>query len=428
VPAESLATARRFVLGRQGLWPGRRWADASGVDRTLRYIGSVQYDPLDVVGRSHDLALWGRIVNYRAKDLSDALYARRTLFESGGNVQIRPVGELPYLRVAMDRKIAEKRWRSFARSHAPLLARVTRELDRRGPLGPGDFRGPRESRIENYRAGKGAGLALYYLWLRGDVMIAFRRRGEKVFDLTRRLFPKPFPEAAVGEAEDHLILGTLRDLGLATSSQWVAHAQTQIGRSTLRQDWKRRLDRWREEGMIREIEVSGWPGTWWLIGDAARDLESLRSGDVPAAWRPRSTTTSEEVTFLAPLERVTARGRASHLFDFDYLWEVYKPASQRRWGYYTLPVLWGERLPARIELKADRTTGSLAVLGFWPEEPRIRRDAEFGRALARALDRLAEFNGLTSIDPSGLRAPTLERGVKAELSRIWYPERSWHAR
>jgi uncharacterized protein len=193
VQAVPLETARRFVLGRQGLWPGRRWKGPKGLDLALGYIGSVQFDPLDVVGPSHDLALWGRIDGYRAADLGDALYTKRTLFETGGNVQIRPIEELPYLRIVMRRRIAEERWRRFARTRGALLSRVTRELERRGPLGSGDFGGPGEKRIRNYRAGKESGLALYYLWLKGDVMIAFRRRGEKVFDLTDRLVPQSPP-------------------------------------------------------------------------------------------------------------------------------------------------------------------------------------------------------------------------------------------
>ncbi len=162
MPSESVETARRFVLGRQGLWPGRRWEGLRGVDQALRYIGSVQVDPLNVVGHSHDLALWGRIVGYRVKDLQDALYRRRTLFEWGGNVQIRQIEELPYLHVVMKRTVEEERWRLFARRKASLLARVIHEIENRGPLGNRDFASPEEVRIRNYRAGKEAGLALYY--------------------------------------------------------------------------------------------------------------------------------------------------------------------------------------------------------------------------------------------------------------------------
>ena len=427
VRAVSRETVRRFVLGRQGLWPGRRWEGRKAVDLALQHIGSVQFDPLDVVGHSHDLALWGRIVGYRAEDLEDALYKRRTLFESGGNVQIRPVEELPYLRIVMQRKVAEERWNRFARSKASLVARVTRELENRGALGPGDFRGPGERRIQNYRAGKESALALYYLWLKGDVLIAFRRRGEKVFDLTRRLFPRPPPEVSVPEAEDHLILQALRQVGLASQSEWLRYAWPRIGRISLRDEWRSRTRRWMEEGVIQEIEVEGWKDRQCILVEAAADLETLCQSNVPPAWRPLSTTTDEEVVFLAPLEDATGRGRATKLFDFEYVWEVYKPASKRRWGYYTLPVLWGDRLRARIELRADRTDGSLIVLGFWPEDPGIQRDPEFSTALGRALVRLAEFNGVAAVNLSGLGTPAMRRRVAAVVRRIHEPAPSRRA-
>jgi uncharacterized protein YcaQ len=120
---------------------------------------------------------------------------------------------------------------------------------------------------------------------------------------------------------------------------------------------------------------------------------------------------------LAPLERATARGRASLIFDFEYVWEVYKRASKRRWGYYTLPVLWGDRLCARIELRADRPSDSLIVQGFWPEEPALRRNLEFATALGRALVRLADFNGAKLVDSAGLRSPALERRVATTIER-----------
>ncbi|MFZ1024382.1 MAG: crosslink repair DNA glycosylase YcaQ family protein [Thermoplasmata archaeon] len=413
MPAESLSTARRFILGRQGLWPGRRWQGPEGVDQAVRYIGSVQFDPLDVVGRSHDLALWGRIVGYQRGDLDDALYKKRTLFESGGAVCIRPIGELPYVRFAIQRKVAEKRWKRFASGHTAVIEKVTRDLENRGPLGSGDYKGVAEKRIQNYRAGTESGLALYYLWLNGDIMIAFRRQGEKVFDLTSRLFPRVALDVSTRDAEDHLILQTLRELGLATRSDWLRHAWSGIGRITLRDEWRDRTDRWEKEGIFQEIEVDGLKGRQCLLSEAASDLETIRSREIPSTWRPRSTTTDEEVVFLAPLETVSARGRSTQLFDFEYLWEVYKPASKRRWGYYTLPVLWGDRLCARIELRADRVNSSLQVLGFWPEEPTIRRDPNFSIALARALRRLADFNGASVVGLSGLRSSLMQGRVAA---------------
>jgi uncharacterized protein len=405
------------VLGRQGLWPGRRWQGRRGVVQAVQYVGSVQVDPLNIVGHSQDLALLARIDGYRPEYLRDALYKRRVLFEWGGNAQIRPISELPYLRVVMQRTVAEERWRRFARANLRLLASVTHEIESRGPLGPGDIAGAGERRIQNYRAAKKSGLALYYLWLKGEVTIADRRDGEKRYDLADRLLRPSAAEVPVPDAEEHLILGTLRHLGIATRSEWLRHAWPRIARISLREEWPDRVRRWQDRGVIQEVEVDGWRGRHYIPGDALPDLELLRSSAVPRSWRPLSTTTDEEAVFLAPLEIVSARGRSTQLFDFEYIWEVYKPASQRRWGYYTLPVLYGSSLCARIEMSVDRSERSLSVVRFWPERSSISQDQSFARALGRALRRLADFNGVPRVEVAGLHAPVIARRVSQVAGR-----------
>jgi uncharacterized protein YcaQ len=97
---------------------------------------------------------------------------------------------------------------------------------------------------------------------------------------------------------------------------------------------------------------------------------------------PLETTTTQEVLFLAPLDHVSARGRAKAVFGFDYVWEVYKPEHQRRFGYYTLPMLWGDRLVARFDSKLDRTTNTFVILGLWLEDEALGTDEAFAEALA----------------------------------------------
>ena len=120
-----------------------------------------------------------------------------------------------------------------------------------------------------------------------------------------------------------------------------------------------------------------------VLGEAIVALDSLEKGKIPKGWKPKETTTLEEVTFLAPLDIVSARGRAKKLFGFEYLWEVYKPAHQRRWGYYTLPILYGDDLVARLDPKLDRTTMTLQIKGFWHEDDAPVKDVDFADALAK---------------------------------------------
>src|SRR5512146_1561314 len=126
-------------------------------------------------------------------------------------------------------------------------------------------------------------------------------------------------------------------------------------------------------------------------------LRDLAAGRVPEAWTPLETGTQEEAVFLAPLDPVSARGRAKLLFGFDYVWEVYKPEPQRRYGYYTLPVLWGERLVARFDSKLDRAANTLVILGLWLEYEALGTDEAFARAWLRGLGRFAAFLGAAAV-------------------------------
>ncbi len=132
-----------------------------------------------------------------------------------------------------------------------------------------------------------------------------------------------------------------------------------------------------------------------------------------AAWAPIESSTVDEVVFLAPLDPVSARGRAKLLFDFDYVWEVYKPAHQRQFGYYTLPVLWDDRLVARFDSLFDRISSTFLILGLWLEDAALGADEVFAGALARGFARFAAFLGAEIIDATAINEPLLRKHILA---------------
>src|SRR5206468_2173753 len=148
----SRATMRRFILGRQGLWPGRRWRGKEGTRQALREAEMVQMDPLQVVARSHDIALWSRVLDYQPEQLDELLYSDRAFFDYGGALFICPMEELPYWRAEMRRRASERRsagerrWARWAEENQALLEEVRAELRARGPLGNRDFTG--RARVE----------------------------------------------------------------------------------------------------------------------------------------------------------------------------------------------------------------------------------------------------------------------------------------
>jgi len=163
------------------------------------------------------------------------------------------------------------------------------------------------------------------------------------------------------------------------------------------------------DGDLIEVKVEGWKAVHYAVGSDAKLLRDLSAGRVPKAWTPLEKTTTEEVIFLAPLDPVSARGRAKVLFGFDYVWEVYKPEHQRRFGYYTLPILWGDQLVARFDSKLDRTSNTFVILGLWLENKALGKDEAFAEALARGFARFVTFLGASKMDAKAIREPLLRR-------------------
>ncbi len=168
------------------------------------------------------------------------------------------------------------------------------------------------------------------------------------------------------------------------------------------------------DGEIIEVQVEGWKPVHYALGTDATTLRNLSAGRTPKGWAPLETSTTEEAVFLAPLDHVIARGRAKALFGFDYVWEVYKPEHQRKFGYYTLPILWGDRLVARFDSKLDRTTNTFVVLGLWLEDKALGKDEAFAEALARGFAQFVTFLGASKMNAKAIREPLLRRRISGQ--------------
>lgn len=411
----SKLTYRRFLLGKQGLWPGRRFKGLRGTTAALNQMDALQLDPLNIVARSQDIALHGRVLDYKPDYLYKVAYQQRKFFDYGGGLFMYPINEFPYWRLHMKRR-KEKglRWEAYTHPPKELLKHILDELGARGPLGNRDFDG---KRVEawSYRGRKETSIALFYLWLIGEVMISDRKGFDRIYDLRDRILPKEYDYAASEEeAEDHLGLQAISFAGLARENTWRTGLAYNIHRDVSRDEAKERIARLIEQRLVSRIRVEGSKDVYLCLDGDQAHLSDLEAGRVPKAWKPIGPTTEEEVTFLAPLEIVSARGRAKKVFDFEYLWEVYKPIHQRRWGYYTLPILYGDDLVARLDPKLDRTTGTLHILGFWLEDD-APKDGLFADALGRGLARFARMIGAQKVDVSAIRPLKLRKQVQNQL-------------
>src|SRR5260221_3619998 len=407
----TIETARRFILGKQGLWPGRRWRGIEGTEAAMRAMEYLQLDPLNIVARSQDITLHSRVLDYTPGMWEDLAYQQRKFFDWGGCLAARPIAEPPHGRVVMRRErdgdYGDSRICRMAREHADAIDEMRAILHERGTVTNRDFEMASRTRTQSYRGRKDSALALYYLWCTGEVMTHHREHFERVYALTETVAPAHLMcESDEAEADRFLIKKDVSFSGLSRPSR-VAESFRGYGESD--RATKQLLGAMLAEGELIEVQVEGWKLVHYALGSDAEVLADVSAGCVPQAWTPLETTTTEEVVFLAPLDHVSARGRAKALFGFDYVWEVYKPEHQRRFGYYTLPMLWGDRLVARFGSKLDRTTKTFVILGLWLEAEAFGNDEAFAEALAGGLARFVRFLGASKLDATAIREPLLRR-------------------
>ena len=407
-----LETLRRFILGKQGLWPGRRWRGLKGTEQAMRTMEYLQLDPLQIIARSQDISLYSRVIGYKPELWQDAAYKQRKFFDWGGWLAARPMDELPYWRVVMHRErdggYGDSRIRQMAKEHAQAIIEVRAILKDRGTVGNRDFEMADRKKTQSYRGRKDSALALYYLWRIGEVMTHHRERFERVYALTENVAPDELIHDKTQEEADRFLVKKEISFGGVARIQRTGDS---YGRGEPDRAAKKLLETMLADGEIIEVKVDGWKATQYALGSDAKLISDLSAGRIPKAWKPLDTTTTEEAVFLAPLDHVSARGRAKELFGFDYVWEVYKPEHQRKFGYYVLPVLWGDRLVARFDSKLDRMTNTFVILGFWLEDKTLAKNEAFAEALSRGFARFIHFLGADKMDAKAIPHPFLKRTV-----------------
>jgi uncharacterized protein YcaQ len=412
-----LEVARRFILGKQGLWPGRRWRGMRGTDRAMRAIEQLQLDPLVLLARAHDLILHARVLDYHQDDWARLTYEQRKFFDWGGWLAVRPMDELPHWRVLMRRELDQPNWIEFQKEHGPAIAEMREVLAERTTVSNREFATVTRTRVDNYRGRKDSALALHFLWRIGDVMIHHRDGFERVYALTDSIAPPELVyESDADVADDYLMRKLVGADGLAPMRTVGNFMRRKVSADELAAWRQSRLD----AGELIEVRVEGWRASQVALAADEPLIRVLLDGRTPASWRPLGPTTTEEATFLAPLDPVSARGRAKELFGFEYVWEIYKPVEQRRFGPYTMPVLWGDQLVGRFDARMDRDSETLVINGLWLEDEGLAREASFADALGRGMNRLMAFLEAGAVDaravPQRALRSAVQRAAKTEPS------------
>ncbi len=359
------ATARRFLAIRQLLAPPRSLAASTeSVMAVVDRLGSLQFDPLEVAGRNHDLVLAARIDGYCRELTDDLLYTKRRLFEAyNKSLNLLPTRELPYYRIAWEVD-ASSRTRRLLEEQAPLADRILSSILAEGPKSSADFE-PLPA-IDWWWGPTGAVRAvLDALSVSGRLGLARREGNRRYYDLTERLYPADLLAVRVPEREQrlHKLLSRFRAHGLlghaGSGEVWLG-----AGSGALKAELRREL---LDRGEIVPVSVEGLKETRYVVADELPLIaQAEREAAAEAAGAdPRPGDGTPGCSFIAPLDPIMwDRRLLIPLYGFDYKWEVYTPAAKRRWGYYVLPVMFVDRFVGRIEPRIDRAGRAVRILGL----------------------------------------------------------------
>ena len=421
----SREVARRYLAIHHLLAPPRSLPSGpDGILAVFDRLGSIQFDPIDIAGRNHDLVLLARVSGYRREMTDRLLYEERSLFETyNKGLSLVPTAELPWYRIAWDR--ARRRHDDGAfDEHAPLVEELLERIRTTGPMSSTDV-APRAAIDWYWRPTNQVRAVLEAMAESGILGLARRDGNRRVYDLAERLFPAEILDRTVPPRESfrHKLLSRYRAHGLlgrsGTAELWVGTSPrvgaiyglegelpaAAAGRKVLHAELV-------EAGALIPMTIEDVRGERYLPAEGmpllAQAEREVAAGDPPGGAAPA-------VAFLGALDPlIWDRDFLRTLFDFDYVWEVYVPAAKRRWGYYVLPILFGDRLVGRIEPRIERKTNELRIAGLWWEDAFEPLGVEgFVEAFAVAVEAHRAFGGVDRVAwPRATRHRPFMRAVR----------------
>lgn len=377
--------ARRFLLAYQGLWPPYQLEGKAGIMAYMQRTRCIQYDPLDIVGTNPDLVLQARVAGYRPEMLRELLYQERRLLDGWDkNMSIYPVEDWPYFRRTRetDASLVERR-PSQVQEILPQVRAAMREY---GPLSSLELKEVGEA--VQWDWGWPASLAraaLESLYFMGELAIHHRVHTRKYYDLIERCLPEELlraeePNPSEEGYHDWYVQRRIGSVGLL----WNRAGEGWLGMGPIKsQERKAALERLAEQGVMQTVQVEGLSDPFYYRSQEQAFLEQvLQTGEA-----------EPQAAALAPLDNLLwDRRLLRELFDFEYTWEVYVPADKRRYGYYVLPVLYGERFIARFEPGRVGKGGPLTIENWWWEAG-VNPSEEMKAALVAWMGNFLSYRG-----------------------------------
>jgi uncharacterized protein YcaQ len=388
--------ARQFILARQGLLGSYRFSGKTGAYDYVRQAGCIQYDPVDVCGKNAELTLQSRVKGFRKTMLEELLYRDRLLVDYvDKELSIWPAEDWPYFSPYRERsRIHGAGFPGLEELETEALAYIRSN----GPVSSDTL--PIEGEIfwhssmhwsgNWHTKSKAARSVLEQLYTDGTLVIHHKNGSRKFYDLAERALDPALLSAPCPCEDDESLLGwrVLRRIG-AVGLLWDKNSTALLGIAVNADQRRQVFSLLEASGAILPVRVEGIRTLFYCRSEDESLMQDVISDRIDR--KPR-------LEFLAPLDPMLwDKAMIAALWDFRYSWEIYTPADKRKYGYYTLPMLWGERFIGRIEAAADYKGSTLRVKNIW-FEPGIRQTKRVQTAIGQALTRFSKFNGCTTVE------------------------------
>ena len=394
----TLENARRLAVAKQhlaGKMPNK--PDSDDILRVTRDLGCLQLDPISTVAPSHLIVLWSRLGNFDTTDLDNLLWRDKKLFEYWAHqASIVLMEDYPLYYSLMRRhpdvlvrpgSIWRQRIDKFLNANTKLRDHILSELRKKGPLLSRQFEDKtRAKRSFGWSSWGDVSRMMFHLFLRGEVMVVGRQGKQKLYGLSENFLPPWVSKKELSSEEVECLSAqrSLRALGIANTSEISWH----FFRNRY-PNLKATIKQLVADEMIIPVDITDGPvekGERYIHSDDVERLEEIESGE----WQPR-------VSLLSPFDNLYCdRARTKLLFDFDYTIEIYTPPSKRKFGYYVLPILYGDKFIGRMDPLTDRKNGKLIIKAVHAE-PHAPKDKDISREIRDSVEQLSEFLGAKEV-------------------------------
>ena len=395
----SVDAVRRLQLEKQGIGKPPQRVTKRKVEETIEHLGCVQIDTINVVERAHYFTLWTRLGQYRKDDLYTLAYEDRRVFEGWGHAMCyMPMDHWKYL-IAANKERARSRvihagW--FSRVDPDMVDSTLERVKKEGPLGSSDFEGKKPS--SGWWGWKPSKRALEALFSSGDLMVTRRDGFQRIYDLTERVLPS-WVDATEPIEEDRnrfFVTRTLGSLGATKPVDVKSYYHTwcvKLGLTT--KEIQVLLDGLVEEEVASKLSIEGLKTHYYCLAE-----DTPRLGELERDWGYTGVRFANYFDSL-----LWNADRLDTLFGFERALEVYLKPEQRKYGYFTTPILYGDGLVGRLDPKLERKEKKLILRGLWYEKG-FKPDETYQNEFEKTLEDFARFNGAEKIEWRLVKAST----------------------